>query len=163
MLAHLHFLQDNSSLRSVIEKPPIGGKELLPLTNVQLAGFRLHPGPLPEQYRYLNTTPVRKHKNKYKKHRHKDSSVPVPEQTDITVEPHEKKHKKQKRHEDDKSERKKRKKEKKKKKQRHTPEPTTATVTNASLIGGSNLGGSSSSSSMMPGTMANQLPMMQNF
>lgn len=36
--------QDNSSLRSVIEKPPIGGKELLPLTNIQLDGFRLHPG-----------------------------------------------------------------------------------------------------------------------
>lgn len=35
-----------SSLRSVIEKPPIGGKELLPLTSVQLAGFRLHPGPV---------------------------------------------------------------------------------------------------------------------
>jgi hypothetical protein len=30
----------------VIEKPPIGGKELLPLTSVQLAGFRLHPGPV---------------------------------------------------------------------------------------------------------------------
>lgn len=38
--------QDNSSLRSVIEKPPIGGKELLPLTNIQLDGFRLHPGPV---------------------------------------------------------------------------------------------------------------------
>lgn len=35
-----------SSLRSVIEKPPIGGKELVPLTSVQLAGFRLHPGPV---------------------------------------------------------------------------------------------------------------------
>jgi len=37
---------ENSTLRSVIEKPPIGGKELLPLTPVQLAGFRLHPGPV---------------------------------------------------------------------------------------------------------------------
>lgn len=37
---------ENSTLRSVIEKPPIGGKELLPLTAVQLAGFRLHPGPV---------------------------------------------------------------------------------------------------------------------
>uniref|UniRef100_A0A1A9ZCX9 Mediator of RNA polymerase II transcription subunit 19 n=1 Tax=Glossina pallidipes TaxID=7398 RepID=A0A1A9ZCX9_GLOPL len=42
---------ENSTLRNVIDKPPIGGKELLPLTAVQLAGFRLHPGPLPEQYR----------------------------------------------------------------------------------------------------------------
>jgi mediator of RNA polymerase II transcription subunit 19 len=35
-----------SSLRSVIEKPPIGGKELLPLNSLQLSGFRLHPGPV---------------------------------------------------------------------------------------------------------------------
>lgn len=35
-------LQDNSSLRSLIDKPPIGGKELVPLTPVQLAGFRLN-------------------------------------------------------------------------------------------------------------------------
>lgn len=67
---------DNSSLRSVIDKPPIGGKELLPLTSVQLAGFRLHPGPLPEHYRYLNTAPTRKHKNKHKKHKHKDGTMP---------------------------------------------------------------------------------------
>lgn len=130
--------KDNSSLRSVIEKPPIGGKELLPLTNVQLAGFRLHPGPLPEQYRYLNATPVRKHK-KYKKHRHKDNSVPMPAlPTDLVSETHEKKHKKQKRHEDDKSERKKRKKEKKRKKQRHTPEPPATSVINNTMIGSSN-------------------------
>lgn len=38
--------QDNSSLRSVIDKPPIGGKELLPLTSTQLDGFRLHAGPV---------------------------------------------------------------------------------------------------------------------
>ncbi|XP_046390577.1 mediator of RNA polymerase II transcription subunit 19 isoform X2 [Ischnura elegans] len=63
--------QDNSSLRSVIEKPPIGGKELLPLTSVQLAGFRLHPGPLPEQYRYVNQAPHRKHKKGHKRHKHK--------------------------------------------------------------------------------------------
>lgn len=43
LLSRFYFF---SSLRSVIEKPPIGGKELLPLTSVQLAGFRLHPGPV---------------------------------------------------------------------------------------------------------------------
>lgn len=37
---------DNSSLRSIIEKPPIGGKELVFLNSSQLAGFRLHPGPV---------------------------------------------------------------------------------------------------------------------
>lgn len=43
---------------------------------MQLAGFRLHPGPLPEHYRYLNTTPAKKHKNKHKKHKHKDGALP---------------------------------------------------------------------------------------
>ncbi|VEN44270.1 unnamed protein product [Callosobruchus maculatus] len=116
-------LQDNSSLRSVIEKPPIGGKELLPLTSVQLDGFRLHPGPLPEQYRYTNTVPIKKHKNKHKKHKHKEGGLPSQETTitDTANDTHEKKHKKQKRHDEDK-ERKKRKKEKKRKKQKHSPE-----------------------------------------
>ena len=45
--------QDNSSLRGLIDKPPVGGKELVPLNQLQLAGFRLHPAPLPEQYRAL--------------------------------------------------------------------------------------------------------------
>jgi len=35
-----------SSLRSVIEKPPIVGKELAPLSGHSLTGFRLHPGPV---------------------------------------------------------------------------------------------------------------------
>ena len=38
--------------RGLIEKPPVGGKELTLLNQLQLTGFRLHPGPLPEQYRY---------------------------------------------------------------------------------------------------------------
>uniref|UniRef100_G3MLK0 Mediator of RNA polymerase II transcription subunit 19 n=1 Tax=Amblyomma maculatum TaxID=34609 RepID=G3MLK0_AMBMU len=61
--------QDNSSLRSLIEKPPVGGKELLPLTGAQLVGFRLHPGPLPEQYRMMSQQPQRK------KHKHKNTST----------------------------------------------------------------------------------------
>ena len=36
--------QDNSSLQALIDKPPIGGKELLPITGTQLTGFKLHPG-----------------------------------------------------------------------------------------------------------------------
>merc|ERR1719264_1543687 len=51
--------QDNSSLRGLIEKPPVCGKELLLLNQLQLAGFRLHPGPLPEQYRTLLNQPSR--------------------------------------------------------------------------------------------------------
>jgi len=80
---------DNSSLRSIIDKPPIGGKELVTLTSVQLSGFRLHPGPvrsqlvsptnkkiiyfitklqLPEQYRIASMVPQKK-KQKNKKHK----------------------------------------------------------------------------------------------
>lgn len=132
----------------------------MPLSSVQLAGFRLHPGPLPEQYRYLNTAPTRKHKNKHKKHKHKDGSMPQETSltgkyisaiccaemyvihiiifsifvfcpTDPNLDIHEKKHKKQKRHEDDK-ERKKRKKEKKRKKQRHSPEHPGASMSQQS-------------------------------
>merc|ERR1719295_1081475 len=61
--------QDNSSLRSLIEKPPVGGKELMSLNQLQLAGFRLHPGPLPEQYRSLLNQVQAKKKHKKKKHR----------------------------------------------------------------------------------------------
>lgn len=68
--------EDNSTLGSVIAKRPIGGKELLPLTSAQLAGFRLHPGPLPEQYRYISSTPPKRHKSKHKKHKHKDGAPP---------------------------------------------------------------------------------------
>ncbi|XP_022653007.1 mediator of RNA polymerase II transcription subunit 19-like isoform X2 [Varroa jacobsoni] len=56
-----------SSLRKVIHQPPVGGKELIPLSGAQLAGFRLHPGPLPEQYRTANLQALKK--KKHKKHR----------------------------------------------------------------------------------------------
>jgi len=114
---------DNSSLRSVIDKPPIGGKELVPLTSVQLAGFRLHPNvPLPEKYRILNAMPTRKHKKKDKKHKYDSSITQDLSTSEQPGDTHEKKHKKGKRHDDDK-ERKKRKKEKKRKKQsKHSPD-----------------------------------------
>ena len=41
--------QDNSSLRALIDKPPIGGKEILPLSGPGLAGFKLHPGSVSDQ------------------------------------------------------------------------------------------------------------------
>jgi len=43
--------QDNSSLRSLIDKPPITGKEILPLSTSALSGFKLQAGPIPENYR----------------------------------------------------------------------------------------------------------------
>ncbi|XP_031556911.1 mediator of RNA polymerase II transcription subunit 19-like [Actinia tenebrosa] len=114
----------DNSLRSVIDKPPIGGKELLPLPTHALSGFRLNPGPIPEQFRFVNQQPVKK-KHKHKKHRSQETDIKTP--IDSTIAPSKaetshdsKKHKKQKKHED--GERKKKKKEKKKKK-RHTPEP----------------------------------------
>merc|ERR1719458_64280 len=58
--------QDNSSLRGLIEKPPVVGKELHQLSYVQLAGFRLHPGPLPEQYRFSMQVPTKKKQKRRK-------------------------------------------------------------------------------------------------
>ncbi|GIY60354.1 mediator of RNA polymerase II transcription subunit 19 [Caerostris darwini] len=109
---------DNSSLKSLIDKPPICNKEYLPLTGSQLTGFRLHPGSLPEQFKLMSQQPQKK-KHKHKKHKHKAGDTPTQEsQQDINMEgSHEKKHKKQKRHDEDK-EKKKKKKEKKKKKQK---------------------------------------------
>lgn len=59
-------MQDNSSLRSLIENPPKTSKELVPLSGPALQGFRLHPGPLPEQYRFMSHMPRKKHKLKKK-------------------------------------------------------------------------------------------------
>ncbi|XP_074640164.1 mediator of RNA polymerase II transcription subunit 19-like [Tubulanus polymorphus] len=120
-------IQDNSSLRSVIEKPPVTGKEILPLSGASLAGFRLHPGPLPEQYRLMSQIPQKK-KHKYKKHKRETSKEGIPTEgigkPEQTSESYERKHKKQKRS-DEERDRKKKKKEKKKKKQKHSPEHNT--------------------------------------
>ena len=129
--------QDNSSLRSIIDKPPgkqegiivllnlsnqivqfaVGGKEIHLLNNMQLQGFRLHPGPLPEQYREsIQVHPKRK---KLKKHKHKmNESLGLEEGGGGKGEEEreKKREKKHKRHEKDADERKKKKKEKKKKK-----------------------------------------------
>merc|ERR1712071_599467 len=140
---------DNSSLRSIIEKPPIGGKELVFLNNVQLAGFRLHPGPLPEQYRIASVAQQKK-KQKHKKSNETPAQETVSggaggtpagigEGAGSGGESYDKKHKKQKRHEEDKD-RKKKKKEKKKKKQKHSPEhPGISSLSNTSNTNPSNM------------------------
>ncbi|XP_020893944.1 mediator of RNA polymerase II transcription subunit 19 isoform X2 [Exaiptasia diaphana] len=106
-----------NSLQSVVDKPPVGGKELIPLPSHALSGFRLNPGPIPEQFRFMSQQPLKK-KHRHKKHKSHDSDSgknindttgPKTEQYHDT-----KKHKKQKKHDD--GERKKKKKEKKKKK-----------------------------------------------
>eukprot|EP00095_Tigriopus_kingsejongensis_P008627 maker-scaffold503_size153465-snap-gene-0.18 protein:Tk08627 transcript:maker-scaffold503_size153465-snap-gene-0.18-mRNA-1 annotation:"mediator of rna polymerase ii transcription subunit 19" len=112
--------QDNSSLRGIIEKPPVCGKELHPLNQLQLSGFRLHPGPLPEQYRGLAHVQSRK-KHKHKKHKHSRNGAMAGdtpaggEESKGDEEREKKREKKHKRHEKDAEERKKKKKEKKKK------------------------------------------------
>ncbi|XP_046556820.1 mediator of RNA polymerase II transcription subunit 19-like [Haliotis rubra] len=117
-------MQDNSSLRSLIEKPPIIGKELSSLAGSALTGFRLHPGPLPEQYQLLNQmTQKRKHKRK-KKHKEGEKGSALQEtQTENAADAEAKKVKKPRKDEDNsKDNSKKKEKKKKKKKKRHSPE-----------------------------------------
>eukprot|EP00096_Caligus_rogercresseyi_P003822 TRINITY_DN1750_c0_g1_i1.p1 TRINITY_DN1750_c0_g1~~TRINITY_DN1750_c0_g1_i1.p1 ORF type:complete len:231 (-),score=105.85 TRINITY_DN1750_c0_g1_i1:1368-2060(-) len=115
---------DNSSLRGVMDKPPVCGKELLPLNQLQLAGFRLHPGPLPEQYSVLTQINSKK-KQKHKKHKVKSGGgleTPLETSGDASEERERKREKKHKRHEKDAEDRKKKKKEKKKKKNKEEKE-----------------------------------------
>jgi mediator of RNA polymerase II transcription subunit 19 len=94
------------------------GKELHPLSALQLSGFRLHPGPLPEQYRYSMQVQT-KRRRKHKKNRHKGSETPATDDQNAvrtdSDEREKRKEKKHKKHEKDAEEKKKRKKEKKKK------------------------------------------------
>jgi len=113
--------QDNSSLRQLIEKPPVGGKELMLLNQLQTAGFRLHPGPLPEQYRSLLNQVPAKEKKKHKKKKHRGGETPAGEDKTEEERREKKKHKKKDHHQSDHSEgagAKKKKKEKKKKRSR---------------------------------------------
>jgi len=98
------------SLQSLIDKPPVGGRELAPLTESSLQGFRLMPGSVPDQYKFLNKPPDKKKK---KKRRHNDDeSYNGQTNNDLNQE---RKHKKKKK-DDNNGERKKKEKKKKKKK-----------------------------------------------
>ncbi|KAK6184263.1 hypothetical protein SNE40_002050 [Patella caerulea] len=121
-------VQDNSSLRMLIEKPPITGKELSQLSGLALAGFRLHPGPLPEQYRMMHQMPSKKKKHKkHKKEGDKGNALSEAQTVDNASDAESRKPKKQKKEEEkDKDGKKKKKKEKKKKKQKHSPEHTVS-------------------------------------
>ncbi|KAJ1074908.1 hypothetical protein K5549_000882 [Capra hircus] len=108
---------DNSSLRSLIEKPPILGGSFNPITGTMLAGFRLHTGPVRALLgsRLMHMQPPKK-KSK-QKHKQSRSQDPVPPET-----PSDSDHKKKKKKKEEDPERKRKKKEKKKKKNRHSPE-----------------------------------------
>merc|ERR1711909_123939 len=84
--------QDNSSLRSLIEKPPVGGKELVSLNQVQA-----------------------KEKKKHKKKKHRGSETPAHEDGRTDEEREKRREKKHKKHDRESEERKKKKKDKKKK------------------------------------------------
>ncbi|NWV38107.1 MED19 polymerase, partial [Grantiella picta] len=130
---------DSSSLRSLIEKPPICGSSFTPLTGAMLTGFRLHAGPLPEQCRLMHIQPPKK-KNKHK-HKQSRTQDPVPPgkgcsppvlqhrqsigscgASASSETPSDSDHKKKKKKKEEDPERKRKKKEKKKKKNRHSPE-----------------------------------------
>uniref|UniRef100_A0A7M5WIQ6 Mediator of RNA polymerase II transcription subunit 19 n=1 Tax=Clytia hemisphaerica TaxID=252671 RepID=A0A7M5WIQ6_9CNID len=48
------------SLQSLIDKPPIGGREILPLNDSALQGFRLMPGSVPDHLKFMNKPPERR-------------------------------------------------------------------------------------------------------
>merc|ERR1719369_770847 len=108
--------EDNSSLRGLIEKPPVGGKEILILNSIQLNGFRLHPGPLPEQYRAVLNQVHSKDKKKAKKRSKRGSDTPAHETPPAAAEEERERKRKHKKHDKESEERRKKKKEKKKKK-----------------------------------------------
>lgn len=109
--------QDNSSLRGVIDKPPVGGKEIVTLNQFQLTGFRLHPGPLPEQYRaMLNQVPGKDKKKSNKKRKQRGSDTPGHETNIGEREEERERKRKHKKHDKESEEKRKKKKEKKKKK-----------------------------------------------
>lgn len=53
IMTTLFILPCFSSLRMLVEKPPITGKEITSLSASAMAGFRLTPGAVPEPYRYF--------------------------------------------------------------------------------------------------------------
>jgi len=97
------------SLHGLLEKPPVGGRELMSLSDVSLSSFRLMPGSVPEKFKFMNRPPERK--KKHKKHKvQEDIGEAIPgEMVD-------RKHKKKKKDENDKKKKKKEKKRKKDKK-----------------------------------------------
>jgi len=113
---------DNSSLRSLIDKPPITGRELIPLSGHALSGFRLHPGPLAEQYRIMNQPAQKKKHHKKHKKEGKDATVLETQADNTSDSGHD--HRKPKKAKRSDEERKKRKKEKKKKKEKEKEDKT---------------------------------------
>jgi len=62
----------DTSLQSLIDKPPVGGRELVALSDAALQGFFLMPGSVPDQYKFQNRPPEKKKKHKKNKHQDND-------------------------------------------------------------------------------------------
>ncbi|KRX68256.1 Aromatic-L-amino-acid decarboxylase [Trichinella sp. T9] len=107
-IVNMYFLKF-SSLRQLFEKPPICGKEILPLSNSDLAGFRLLPGSIPEEYQLWNVGAEIVNDKKKRKRKHELLSAGESAEDDV-----EKRLKRMKK-EEEKKEKKKKKKDKKKK------------------------------------------------
>lgn len=65
----------DTSLQSLIDKPPVGGRELVALSDTALQGFFLMPGSVPDQYKFQNRPPEKKKKKKHKHHDNEHSSA----------------------------------------------------------------------------------------
>lgn len=109
-----HAMQDDSSLKALIERPPVANKEIQALSQSLLSSFRLHPGPLPEHYRaqYQSIDSSRRKNKHHKKHRSDPTHNPLAQDGE------EYEHKKHKKKKHDDSEKKKKKKDKKKKREK---------------------------------------------
>uniref|UniRef100_A0A915KDX9 Mediator of RNA polymerase II transcription subunit 19 n=1 Tax=Romanomermis culicivorax TaxID=13658 RepID=A0A915KDX9_ROMCU len=60
----------NRSLKALVEKPPITGNEILPLSNAALSGFKLQPGSIPDHLKpagYSAMGEKKRHKRKHEK------------------------------------------------------------------------------------------------
>ncbi|ESO02685.1 hypothetical protein HELRODRAFT_188804 [Helobdella robusta] len=108
---------DNSSLRLLMEKPPIVGKELIPLSGNALKGFKLYSGPLPEQYRLMHQAVQPRKKHKKSKREGKETGIPESQGNNLDGGSGSE-YKKIKKNKKTDEERKKRKKEKKKRKEK---------------------------------------------
>lgn len=109
-----HAMHDHSSLKALIERPPVANKEIQNLPQSSLSSFRLHPGPLPEHYRSLyQSIDSTRRKNKHHKRHRSDLT-----QNSLLQDGEEYEHRKHKKKKHDDNEKKKKKKEKKKKREK---------------------------------------------
>ncbi|KFD63046.1 hypothetical protein M514_11716, partial [Trichuris suis] len=115
--------KDGSSLRQLIEKPPICGKEILPLGSAETVGFRLLPGSIPEEYRTWSVGPSNAADKKKRKRKHENILGEEGPEEDA-----EKRAKRLKK-EEERREKKKKKKDKKRKKMMETENPDSTAPT----------------------------------